>query len=111
MTGKRALLEARFIGHGPRAEALVRHRTQVLDLVHAYGGRDVHVFGSVARGTDHEGSDIDLVFLEERPVSIFGSLHLHKRLRHLLGCPVDLFSARELPAHTLDEIARDAVPL
>lgn len=111
MTGKRARIQARFAGQGPRAEALVRHRSLVVDLVRVYGGRDVHVFGSVARGTDHDASDIDLVFLAERQVSMFGSLHLHQSLREVLGCRVDIFSASELPAHTLDEIAREAVPL
>ena len=101
----------RFVGSGPRAEALVRHRWEVLDLIGSYGGREVHVFGSVARGTDHDGSDIDLVFLEDRPMSMLGSLSLHHALRRLLGCRVDLFAVRELTPHTLDEIARDAVPL
>lgn len=100
-----------FAGAGPRAEALVRHRTEVLALIRSYGGRDVHVFGSVARGTDHDGSDIDLVFLEDRPLSMLGSLSLHRALRQLLGCRVDLFAVRELTPRTLDEIARDAVPL
>ena len=100
-----------FRGAGPRAEALMRHRAQVIELVRSYGGRDVHVFGSVARGTDREGSDIDLVFLEDRPVSLLASLTLHKAVGELLECSVDLFAARELPPRTLDVIAADAVPL
>lgn len=113
MPGKRArVLEPEtFSGAGPRAEALLRHRDQVLDVVRSYGGRDVHVFGSVARGTDHDRSDIDLVFFEERPVSLLGSLTMHRRLQEVLGCSVDVFSARELPGHTLDHIAAEAVPL
>ncbi|WP_344774160.1 nucleotidyltransferase domain-containing protein [Nocardioides panacisoli] len=100
-----------FAGDGPRAEALMRHRARVIDLVRAYGGRDVHVFGSVARGTDTEGSDIDLVYLEDRPVSLLASLTLHRTLGELLECSVDLFAARELTPRTLDLIAADAVPL
>lgn len=111
MTGKRAATLTPFAGHGPRAAALSRHRRTVLDLVGSYGGRDVHVFGSVARGTDHDDSDIDLVFVEERPISMYSSIRLHQTLGQLLGCRVDLFATRELPATTLDEIARDAVPL
>lgn len=113
MGGKRArVIEPRtFTGHGPRAEALMQHRDEVIDLVRAYGGRDVHVFGSVARGTDRDGSDIDLVFLEDRQVSLLASLSLHRALTDLLHCSVDLFAARELSPRTLDLIATDAVPL
>lgn len=113
MTGKRARVLERetFSGDGPRAEALIRHRDEVLDLVRSYGGRDVHVFGSVARGTDHDGSDIDLVFFPDRQVSMLASLWMHRRLKELLGWSVDLFAAPELPPRTLDRIASDAVPL
>lgn len=113
MTGKRAraLEPAEFAGTGPRAQVLRRHRRQVVELVRLFGGRDVHVFGSVARGTDHDRSDIDLVFFEERPLSLLASLSLNRALQELLGCEVDAFPARELPARTLDEIALDAVPL
>lgn len=113
MSGKRArVVEHRtFAGEGPRAEALMRHRDEVIDLVRSYGGRDVHVFGSVARGTDHDDSDIDLVFLEDRQVSLLGSLSLHRALRQVLRCSVDVFAARELSPRTLDVIATEAVPL
>lgn len=113
MTGKRArVLEPEtFSGAGPRAEALLRHRDEVLDVVRSYGGRDVHVFGSVARGTDHDGSDIDLVFFPDRQVSLLANLWMHRKLKELLGWSVDVFSAPELPARTLDAIAPDAVPL
>jgi len=113
VAGKRARAVERraFSGAGPRAEALVRHRDEVLSLVGSYGGRDVHVFGSVARGTDADGSDIDLVFFEERPLSLLAQLSMHRRLKELLGTSVDVFSARELPGRTLDVIAQDAVPL
>lgn len=113
MSGKHAAVIDRptFVGAGPRAEALARHRAELLDLVRSYGGRDVHVFGSVARGEDHDRSDIDLVFLADRPLSLLGSLSLHRTARALLGFPVDLFSVRELAPATLDQIADDAVPL
>lgn len=112
MTGRHAaVLERTFNGTGPRAEALARHREAVVDLVRSYGGRDVHVFGSVARGTDEAHSDIDLVCLTDRPLSLLANLTLHRSLKELLGHAVDLFSVRDLPPTILDRIARDAVPL
>jgi uncharacterized protein len=113
VTGKHAATLERptLRADSPRAEALRQHRTELLELVRSYGGHDVHVFGSVARGTDHDGSDIDLVFLSDRPLSLLGSLSLHRAARQLLGHRVDLFSVPELPEATLDQIAVDAVLL
>ncbi|MGP5365352.1 helix-turn-helix domain-containing protein [Brachybacterium tyrofermentans] len=40
--------------------ALAAHRDELLDLGATLGVRTIRVFGSVARGTDHHSSDIDL---------------------------------------------------
>jgi hypothetical protein len=53
-----------FHGTSPRAMALRRNRDVVRRLVRDAGGRNVRVFGSVATGTDHDGSDIDLLFYD-----------------------------------------------
>jgi len=43
------------------SEALASKRKQVLALAAAQGARGVRVFGSVAKGLDKEGSDLDLL--------------------------------------------------
>jgi predicted nucleotidyltransferase len=43
------------------AEALKRHRAEILRVAAKYGASDVRVFGSVARGEADERSDIDFV--------------------------------------------------
>src|SRR5215218_8026843 len=45
----------------PRAEVLRRRRRQLLDAARSRGVRNVRVFGSLARGETHPGSDVDLL--------------------------------------------------
>lgn len=59
-----------------------------------YGISRLCLFGSVARGEQHEGSDVD-VCVECPPVGLFMLGSIKERLEQLLGCPVDLIRFRE----------------
>ena len=52
------------------------------------------VFGSIARGAPHVGSDVDLLveFLPEANAGLFEMGDLKEELEQRLGCPVDLVS-------------------
>ena len=43
------------------SEVLARVRERALEIIARSGGGDVRIFGSIARGTDHPGSDVDLI--------------------------------------------------
>ena len=68
-------------------------REQVLAAVAAVGGTDVRVFGSVANGNDHAGSDLDLVVTFPPDADIVTLLTLEEQLTELLTVPVDVISA------------------
>jgi uncharacterized protein len=74
----RALVEER---RGSIKVAVARHR-----------GQRVRLFGSVARGHEHAGSDIDLLVDFAPGSSLFDLLHLSQELEDLLGHPVDVVS-------------------
>ena len=42
-------------------DRLKRSRKEVLAIAEAHGARNVRIFGSVARGEEREGSDLDLL--------------------------------------------------
>nr|WP_275942049.1 nucleotidyltransferase domain-containing protein [Nocardia cerradoensis] len=71
------------------------------------------VFGSVARGEDRPGSDLDLL-VELLPgssvVDIFG---LAEDIADVLGCPVDVVTTTELDRNELlrQGLERDRLPL
>lgn len=68
-------------------------QTAIQDACQEHGVKCLHVFGSVAEGTDQEGSDIDLLVEFERSGydGAFDQLMTFKEaMEHLLKRPVDL---------------------
>jgi uncharacterized protein len=58
--------------------------------IQAYGVKSLAIFGSVARGEAHPGSDVDILVEFDRPTGLFGLLALQEKLEEFLGCRVDL---------------------
>jgi predicted nucleotidyltransferase len=101
----------RFHGKSPRAMALRRHRDVVRRLVRDAGGSNLRVFGSVATGTDRDGSDIDLLFTMGEPLSLLALGRLERRIAKLVGLPVDLVPESALRPELRDRVLAEAVPL
>ena len=59
-----------------------------------YGITRMGIFGSVARGEQTEGSDVD-VYLETSKPSMFALVHIKEDLQALFGCNVDIVRLRE----------------
>ena len=87
-----------------------QHRAEIVALAKQHKGRTVAVFGSVARGEDHSGSDVDFLVEFERGSSLFDLMRLEDDLRELLHCPVDVVSAGALLDRD-DDIRRDLIVL
>lgn len=86
-------------------------RTEILDLADRFGMTDIRVFGSQARGTASEGSDVDFVVRVRPGHSLLDLLGFEAALEALLGCPVDVVSERGLPPAIYQEIRRECIPL
>lgn len=84
-------------------------RGHLEELCRRYGVARIDVFGSVARGEDREGSDIDLLY-ELRPGARLGwdIETLSDELADLLGRPVDLVSRRALHPRLRDRVLAEA---
>jgi predicted nucleotidyltransferase len=93
------------------SEALARHRDEVLRIIARYPVSNPRVFGSAARGEDTEGSDLDLVIDPDGSFSYFDMARLALELEKLLGCPVDLGTARSLKKHVVQDATRDFRPI
>jgi uncharacterized protein len=70
--------------------ALDRHRERVREIVANHRGTDPRVFGSVARGEDAPGSDLDLLVSFEPATTIFDVAALVNDLEDALGVPVEV---------------------
>jgi len=74
------------------------------------GCTNVRVFGSVARGDDGPDSDIDLLYDVAEGADAFAIGGAWADIVDMLGCQVDLVSARAVPKRN-SSILREAVPL
>lgn len=87
----------RASGPAPSLAELRRRRDQILDVAAAHGAGSVRVFGSVARGQQQPGSDVDvLVDLSGR--GLLEQAALARELEQLLGCPVQVVTVSALQA-------------
>lgn len=97
---------------GPRpTAALATHRADVARIARAHKAVDVRVFGSVSRGEDQPGSDLDLLVDFDEGASLLDLVGLGDQLEALLGVPVDVISSGGLRGKAGERIRQMAVPL
>lgn len=95
----------------PLGRRLRRHRRTVLELAQRAGFRNIRVFGSVARGEDTDGSDIDLLVDVDPGVGVVALAGLARQLTDLLGVAVDVVPADSLKPAVRADVLAEAVPL
>ena len=83
---------------------------EVREIVARNRGRDPRLFGSVARGEDRPGSDLDLLVDMDDSASLFDLARMHLQLEELLGIRVDVLDEGGLRDKHRG-IVDDAVPL
>ncbi len=95
----------------PLRELVEARRQEIKAIVARHRGRSIYLFGSVARGEEREGSDIDfLVELEPdaRPIEI---LSIGVELEEALGVKVDVGTLASLRERVRAEVLAEAVRL
>ncbi len=94
----------------PTLDAVRSHRDQIIEAVQRFGGSNVRVFGSVARGTASVTSDVDLLIDVPARTGMIAVEQITDAVAAATPWPVDVVTsgaARRRMAHILDE----AVPL
>lgn len=91
--------------------ALNAHRAAVRDAVARFRAANPRVFGSVLRGDDRDGSDLDLLVDALPGATLFDLGGLSITLESLLGVPVDLVTPADLPTGFRERVVRDARPI
>ncbi|MGD9548631.1 MAG: nucleotidyltransferase family protein [Candidatus Krumholzibacteriia bacterium] len=86
-------------------------REDLLEVAQKHGVTSVRVFGSVARGDDTEGSDIDLLVTTGSKVSPWFPAGLILELQDLLGRPVDIVTESGLNPLLRERVLMEAVSL
>jgi uncharacterized protein len=81
------------------------------ELRDRYGIQTIRVFGSRARGTHCDGSDIDILITAQHPYTfdLIALIGLEQEISDDLGMPVDLIIAEDLKPSVAESALADAV--
>lgn len=95
----------------PTLNELRARREEILVLARRRGVTRVRVFGSVARGEQDDGSDIDLLVDLEDGRGLFDLGGMLMDLRDALGVDVDVATPTSLRPWVAERVLADAVDL
>jgi uncharacterized protein len=96
---------------GPVGQRVRRRRRVLTAAAAAHGVTNLRVFGSVARGTDHADSDLDLLADLPPDMGLLGLGRVQADLEAIIGSKVDLVPAGDLKPAVRAQATRDLVPL
>lgn len=122
--GHRQVAERHYYGHmtevattarrplsGPTGRLVSTHRSELHDTLRRHGVTNAHIFGSVARGDDHEGSDLDLLVDFAPNTSLLDIIGIQMELEELLGISVDLIPSTGLKERVRASAEPDLIAL
>ena len=93
------------------SEALAVHRDKLLAIAAEHGASNLRVFGSVVKGIDKDGSDIDLLVDIRKGTSLFELVGMQQDFEETLGVKVDLLTEPELHPEIKERILSEACPV
>lgn len=91
--------------------ALDGKRSAVRAVAVRFRAANPRVFGSVVRGEDKDGSDLDLLVDTLPGATLFDLGGLQVELEELLGVPVDLLTSGDLPPKFREQVLAEARPV
>ncbi|MCC3244923.1 nucleotidyltransferase family protein [Methylocystis sp. WRRC1] len=91
--------------------ALERNREAIRAAVSRCRAANPRVFGSVSRGEDREGSDIDILVDALPGATLLDLGGLQMDLQDILGVRVDLLTPEEIPRQIRAKVVSEAVPI
>lgn len=91
--------------------ALEQNREAVRAVVGRFRAANPRVFGSVLRGDDSDGSDLDILVDALPGATLFDLGGLQVTLEDMLGVPVDLLTPGDLPEKFRAKALAEASPI
>ncbi|KYC53456.1 MAG: Nucleotidyltransferase domain protein [Candidatus Methanofastidiosum methylothiophilum] len=79
------------------------------ELLREYKIKNIGIFGSYAKNTAKEKSDIDLIVEFEEPVSLLGVIKAENYLTELLGIRVDLVPKEDIRKELKETILKEVI--
>lgn len=83
----------------------------VAPIASSYGVKRIYLFGSYAKGTANEESDVDLLVEKGRPMSLLKLSGMRQMVQEALHLPVDLITTTGVGEDFRKEIAKTEILL
>lgn len=89
--------------------ALQTHRDRIREIALRHRVTNPRVFGSVARGEDVEGSDLDILVAPTAETTLLDIARIQVELNQLLQVNVDVLTPKALPEKFREQVITEAV--
>jgi hypothetical protein len=96
---------------GPLGRRIVERRSRIRSTARTHGVRGLAVFGSVARGEESAGSDVDMLIDLPAEMGLLGLARLQRDLEEIIGAPVDLVPSDGLKPAVRARVSRELVAI
>jgi predicted nucleotidyltransferase len=93
------------------SEAFEKNRKFIREAAARRKTANPRIFGSVLHGTDHEGSDVDILVDALPGTTLFDLGGLQFELEERLGVPVQVLTPGELHRFYRDQVLAEAQPV
>lgn len=93
------------------SEACRKHKEIICQIVARHRTANPRVFGSVLRGDDTEGSDLDLLVDATDRTTLIDIVTIERELLEALGVAVDVQTPESLSKRFRDSVLSEATPL
>lgn len=91
--------------------SLALHRERIRRIVATHRGANPRVFGSTARGTDREGSDLDILVDGTPDMSLLDLALMQDEIARLTQVKVDILTSHISRPTLRNAVLAEAVPL
>ena len=86
-------------------------RELIIKIAEKYGLSDIFIFGSVARGTEDDDSDIDILVTSNDKTTLFDLGGFYSELETIFGSKLSIITRGSLKGRIKHNVLRDMVPL
>lgn len=93
------------------SEALALNRDVIRHVVASHRASNARVFGSVLRGEDVDGSDLDILVDPTPETTLMDVATIQVELQRLLGVSVDVLTPKALPDKFRSVVLAEAKPV
>ena len=104
-------MKCSIIGRMKPSEILRSYREDIRRVAERNRTCNPRVFGSVLRGDDADGSDLDLLVDPLPGTTLLDLGAIQIELEQVLGVAVDVLTPGDLPVKFRDRVLREAVPV